>query len=294
MISGRHDCKFEPCPSGLSNHLRYIARVTILIDEGCELESFIISLLMIPTYHISDFPSPQSIAGQFMLERFERLTRPKNLQWPHKHSFYEVMWLTSGTSTNVIDYHQITVEPNSLFFISPGQLHLMSKAAGVTGYSLTFTEEFLQLHTTNKEIHLELSFLDNSYAAPYFQLDRADVAELQPVLSLLLKEITRPEKTPPIVGHLLFTFLHQIQRLVTKKNPAVQDVANAVKFKKFKKLLEKDFKTQRTIGYYSKKFSLTPHRINEICKQVSGRTAGEVNPTVWFCSKVGWCSYRTK
>lgn len=231
---------------------------------------------MIRVYHISDFPSTQTIAGKFMLERFESLPRPNNLQWPHKHSFYEVMWLTSGKATNVIDYHQITIEPNTLFFISPGQLHLMSKTTGVTGYSLTFTEEFLMMNSTDKDVHLGLSFLDNSYSSPWFKLNRKAVAELEPVLQILMKEITRPDKLAIIVGNLLFAFLNQVQRLVAERNPRVQDAASVVNLKQFKNLVEAHFKTQSKLPFYSDKLFLTPHRINQICKQVTGKTAGDI------------------
>ncbi|SEO05981.1 AraC-type DNA-binding protein [Mucilaginibacter gossypiicola] len=231
---------------------------------------------MIPTYNISDFPSFQAIGSHFMLERFECLQRPPKLLWPHKHSFYEVMWLTSGTSTNVIDYHRVTVEPNMLFFISPGQLHLMNKAESVKGFPITFTEQFLLLNTPNRDAIKEFGFLDNSYASPSFKLDNCAVTELVPVLDLMLDEIVRPEKSSFIISNLLFVFLNRIQRLIDVDTPSARDLSNVVRYKQLKKLIEDHFEKEGQIGFYADKLNLTAHRINEICKRVTGKPLGEV------------------
>jgi AraC family transcriptional activator of pobA len=234
------------------------------------------NLKMIPTYDIQDFPSFQAIEGQFMLERFEDLKRPPNLQWPHKHSFFEILWLTSGLSTNVIDYHQVTIEPNMLFFISPGQLHLMSKAEDVRGYSITFTEEFLLLNTNNKDMLLELSFLDNSYSGPSLKLNEAAISELQNVIALMQGEVELKQKSPAIIGHLLFVLLNKIQRVINTQHPESADLASTIKFKRFKKLVDDNFKLQSGLPFYADKLAMGPHRLNQICKQVINKTAGEV------------------
>ncbi|MDT3405437.1 helix-turn-helix domain-containing protein [Mucilaginibacter terrae] len=231
---------------------------------------------MIPIYNISDFPSFQAIDDQFMLERFESLQRPPKLQWPHKHSFYEIMWLTSGTSVNVIDYHQVTVEPDMLFFISPGQLHLMNHAQSVKGFSLTFTESFLLINATNKNALKEFAFLDNSYASPFFKLDSEAIAELSPILELMMNEVIRKEKSPLIIANLLFVYLNRIQRLINQQSTGDTDPNNVVRYKLLKKLIEDNFKTQNSIAFYADKLNLTSHRVNEICKAVTGKAVGVV------------------
>jgi AraC-like DNA-binding protein len=230
---------------------------------------------MFTTYHIDDFPSDHAIKGQFMLERFEKLQRPPNLQWPHKHSFYEIQWLTSGQSTNVIDYHQTIVAPETLFFISPGQLHQMSSAPKVKGYSITFTEAFLLLTGNDKERLLALSFLDNSYDVPYLKLTKKAIEELRPVLKLLEEEVLLSKKSPAIIGNLLFVLLHKIQRIIdSKRKPS--DPANVIRFKTFRQNIEEFYKKEKGLDFYAVNIGITVHRLNEICKLVSGKTAGEI------------------
>lgn len=77
---------------------------------------------MIPTYKIVDYPSDKNIENLFRLERFEELSWPQNLEWPHKHDFYEIIWVTEGVFTHTIDYHDILIQTDTLLVISPGQI----------------------------------------------------------------------------------------------------------------------------------------------------------------------------
>ena len=231
---------------------------------------------MIHTYNISDFPSFQSIENQFMLERFENLQRPPKMQWPHKHGFFEILWLTSGKSVNVIDYHQFMIEPNMLFFISPGQLHLMSNAEDVKGYSITFTEEFLLMNSGNKDLLLELNFLDNSYFDPALRLDNKSSAELYPVLEIMLYETSRAEKSAVIIGRLLQILLSKIQRIISIGHPQSLDLLATVKFKNFRQQVERNYKKETSLTFYANELNIGTHRLNEICKLVTGKTAGGI------------------
>lgn len=232
--------------------------------------------IMIPTYNISDFPSSKNIDNQIMIETFENLKRPENLQWPHKHNFYAIQWLTAGKASNIIDYHHITIQPDMLFFISPGQLHLMSRTDDIKGYTITFTEEFLLMHTPDKNALFELSFLDNSWSNPFLKLNPENISDIQPIIEILTDELNRKQKSEAVSGHLLFALLNRIQRILTVGETKNQDIGTVVKFKKFRRLVDEYFKTQHTLSFYSDKLHLSTHRINEICKKTSGIPAGEV------------------
>jgi hypothetical protein len=54
---------------------------------------------MFPTYHLHDFQSAHALFGQVVVECFEQLLHPATLHWPHRRSFYEILWLIEGTAT---------------------------------------------------------------------------------------------------------------------------------------------------------------------------------------------------
>lgn len=231
---------------------------------------------MFTTYNIEDFPSPRAIHGQFMLERFEDLTRPKNLQWPHQHSFYEIIWVKEGTSKHTIDYHDFDIDSDSLFFISPGQVHLLSQSENVVGYSIAFTSEFLLMNYFSQDAILELTFLDDSYANPFLALSQDAIDEIEPVIKLIIEETNRSNKSPVILNHLLFVLLNHIQRLVAVERKNILDSYQVITFKKFKKFIELHYKKETALSFYADLLSMSVHNLNEIIKKVTGRTAGEV------------------
>lgn len=231
---------------------------------------------MFTIYDIQDFPSPRAIEGQFMLERFENLTIPKNLKWPHQHSFYEILWVKEGTSKHTIDYHDVSIDSDTLFFISPGQVHMLSDSGKVIGYSITFTEEFLLMNHYNQDVILELTFLDDSYSNPFLRIAKDDIKEIEPVIEMIIAETEKRSKSPVIINHLLFVLLNRIQRLIANTQTVVLDSFQVITFKRFKKFIEIHYKRENSLPFYAGLLSMSVHNLNEIVKKVTGRTAGEV------------------
>ncbi|TSD63835.1 hypothetical protein FFF34_014800 [Inquilinus sp. KBS0705] len=116
---------------------------------------------MIKAISIGDLLNEPTKSIAFNVDRFEKMVTPENVEFPHKHDFYEILWITKGNSKQTIDYKEYKIDPYSLFFISPGQLHLFEEWEGVEGYCIMFTESFFLQLFQNKDILFELSYLDN-------------------------------------------------------------------------------------------------------------------------------------
>lgn len=228
---------------------------------------------MIPTYKIEDFPSGKAIENLFKLERFEELSWPKNLEWPHKYNFYQLIWLTEGAFTHTIDYHDITVKTDTLLITSPGQIHLLNSPEKVKGYSISFTEQFLLAHHTQESV-FELTFLDESLTTPYLCLDENARKELKAIIDPIMEELNRDEKAPIIINVLLFALLNRIQRLMNNAQPMVADSFQVLMHKKFKKLIEQYYKEEPELAFYADKMSISINYLNKIVKNVTGKTAG--------------------
>lgn len=52
----------------------------------------------------------------------------------------------------VFDTHNINA--NSLHFVSPGQIHALNRGAGVTGYVVIFSKEFMYLNTSDNMVNV--------------------------------------------------------------------------------------------------------------------------------------------
>ncbi|MBC8985186.1 helix-turn-helix domain-containing protein [Pedobacter sp. N36a] len=230
---------------------------------------------MIVTYQIEDFSSACPIPGQFMMDRFENIGRPINMVWPHKHSFYEILWLEKGPSLNTIDQHSFELSLDSIFFIAPGQIHELAKEEDLRGYSLMFTEDFLALGDAGLEVSTGLSFMEDTYAKPALALVEKELDGLFAALNLLYQETGRPDRSVNVIRHLLLTFLFQIKRMVGEAPASAKDNLQVMTLKKFKKLVDLNYMQETRLSFYADALFMTTAHLNEVLESINGKTAGE-------------------
>lgn len=230
---------------------------------------------MIVTYQIEDFSSACTIPGQFMMDRFENIGRPINMVWPHKHSFYEILWLEKGPSLHTIDQHSFELSLDSIFFIAPGQIHELAKEEDLRGYSVMFTEDFLALGDAGQEVFAGLSFMEDTYAKPALTLLEKELDVLSATLNMLHLETARTDRSANVIRHLLLTFLFQIKRMVAEAPASAKDNLQVMTVKKFKKLVDHYYKQETRLSFYADALFITTAHLNEVVKGISGKTAGE-------------------
>lgn len=228
-----------------------------------------------PAYSIGHFINQPGNRTGFEITRFEQMEEP-NVDDPHKHTFYEIIWVDEGESRQAIDYYEYQLTPQSLFFISPGQLHFFEEWAHLEGGSVLFTEDFFLLNQQNRDKLFELSFLDNFYANPLLQPTKDNFRDIRHTIELLWNEKLRTNYSPAICQALLHGLLGQIQRCVDlqmSKSPLKKYV---ILYKRLKNLLEQHFTENLPVSEYASRLHITQHHLNLVCKAVTGKTAGEV------------------
>lgn len=231
----------------------------------------------------------------FAITRFGEMVEP-DVDDLHKHTFYEIIWTDAGRSHQHIDYRAYAMEPHSLFFISPGQLHQFEEWQVLTGGSIFFTEEFFLLNQQNQDALFELSFLDNFYANPLVQPDAASYAGIRQLIGLLLDEYARPSASARVMQALLHALMGLIQRSVDveegrDRRPVpsgtgagaaptapvqLHPAAHMVLYKRFKRLLDQHYAEALTPGTYADRLAVIPHHLNHVVKRITGTTAGAV------------------
>ena len=46
----------------------------------------------------------------------------------HIHGFYQIIWFQQGIGTHYVDFKEYPITDNTLFFISPGQIHYFDES----------------------------------------------------------------------------------------------------------------------------------------------------------------------
>lgn len=228
-----------------------------------------------PQYTIGHFINQPHNPTEFEILRFGQMAEP-DVDDFHKHRFYEIVWTEKGTSKQIIDYNEYKVTPQSLFFISPHQVHHFEEWKPLTGGTILFTEDFYLLNRTDKNTLFELSFLDNLYTNPCITFTKKQFAGILNIIQQIETEHKRPDKNPDIIQAYLHILLAQVQRHLEAKSQAPVSKKYLVLFKQFKQLLEKHFTENKTAAFYANKLHVSPHHLNLICKDIANHTASEI------------------
>jgi AraC-like DNA-binding protein len=207
--------------------------------------------------------------------RFEEMEEP-DVDDIHKHTFYEIIWTEKGSSRQTIDYQEYEISPNTLFFISPNQVHQFEEWQPLVGGSILFTEDFFLLNYNNKHKLFEFTFLDNFYSNPCLHLEKDDFTEIKQTIDLISKEHSRKDRNLHISQALLHILLTQIQRCVDNTTEVIIPKKYIVIFKAFKNLLEAHYSQNNSVSFYAARLHITQHHLNMITKLVTGKTASEV------------------
>ena len=111
----------------------------------------------IPTYGLTSFSHPEFAGRQFQVEVFDA-NRHFKVSYPHRHDFFEVLYLKKGSGIHVIDSAEYKIEPPCIFFMSPGQAHKLELSKDVEGYIYIFADDYYLYDKNNHNRLLEFPF----------------------------------------------------------------------------------------------------------------------------------------
>jgi AraC-like DNA-binding protein len=228
-----------------------------------------------PFYTIGHFINQPTNRTEFEILKFDNMEEP-NVDDFHKHSFYEILWTEKGISKQIIDYNEYEVRPNSLFFISPNQVHHFEEWKPLSGGTILFTEDFYLLNRTNKDTLFELSFLDNLYSNPCIEFTKTEFTEILHLIHQIDREQNRKDKNSTIIQSYLHILLSQAQRHTENSEKIRSSKKYLIQFKEFKSVLEKHYSESKTAKFYAEQLNITQHHLNFICKEITNNTATQI------------------
>jgi AraC family transcriptional regulator, transcriptional activator of pobA len=236
-----------------------------------------------PFYHIGHFVNQPGDNLPYALVEFGAMAAPE-VDDVHKHTFYEIIWVSGGHSTQVIDYRTYTLGPGMLFFISPGQVHHFEEWQQLQGCSIFFTREFFVLGRAAQDSLLGLSFLDNVFAQPYLMPAPPHAEAINQCLALMRAEEQGAENgqapsNPPsnkVRQALLHLLVALIERAFSGERADQPPQRSVVIYKQLQALLEEHFRQQQPPSFYAEQLNITAHHLNLVMRQVTGHTTSAV------------------
>ncbi|OCK59897.1 AraC family transcriptional regulator [Bradyrhizobium sp. LMTR 3] len=199
------------------------------------------------------------------------------LPYPHRHDFYQIVWVTRGTGCHIIDSVKYEVRQNSLFFMAPGQIHDFTLSEDTLGHTISFSPEFFafRVHNRHSLIDIPIYSLENLNNALY--LDDMQAESFRQIMDAIIEEYTA-EKTghEDVIWSYLRIFLMKMSRIAVP--PAIADLSsrNLLLSRRFKSALEKNFGNINETAEYAKLLKVTERALNEATRQALGLTAAQL------------------
>jgi len=229
----------------------------------------------IPTLTIeSVHPDSDEHSRDFDFFRLEYFAKAINrLKAPHRHHFYAFIIVTRGQGRHDIDFQSYNLKPNRLFLIAPNQIHAWKKLRDVKGFVIFFTDSFIALSKGRKIMASWPVFRIDQPC--YIDLSHEEAMKWITEALVIEREFDQSDDFSRdaifySVGKLLVRASRLYQRLKPKKKPQEEWLFT------FQELIEKEFLNKKTPKEYAALMNITPNYLNSMCKQKSGKSAGEL------------------
>ena len=217
-------------------------------------------------FHDIDPNSPNE-EKNFFIGKIKHYAPPEGatLPLPHRHPFYEIIFVTQGEGIMKIDFVDRPMQKGSLYLMLPSQIHLPIYTGEFQGFLLRF----------DLSIFADKTFMENLsiFNFDYLAVEGAAYSSLENLLLSLHEEfVTNQALKQCTINNLLKLFLIQVQRLLPE---VVNETAQTTLFGALNTLLEENNYKINTPIFYAKKLKVPIKALNQAVKEYTGIPCGE-------------------
>ncbi len=193
---------------------------------------------------------------------------------PHRHNYYAIIWVKKGKGVHRLDLDKFDVEDNSVYCISPGQVHLLSVERPVEGYVISFTTDFINVSSESFAMVFESGIFNAFGHSPVIKVG----ADVQPDLEEMALKMFREYENyfllrAEILRGLLKIFLIYLTRNFAETTPEGLQSRNYQTVRSFFLLVDKYYTTKKLVSDYAGELAVTPNYLNEVVKKITGHPA---------------------
>jgi AraC-like DNA-binding protein len=195
------------------------------------------------------------------------------LTHPHRLDFYQVLWFKAGRKTHMVDFEMMTIEPNTLLFVSKNSVQMFSDEPELQALNVIFTDGFFS--RTSDDLHWLRSTILYNDLLTTSKLTIAADSELPDFYEKLLAELGKEKDNvqDDLLRLQLKTMLLKAERerrvqdfVEIKDSPQLRLVTE------FRTLLEISFIAYKQVSYYTDHMGISPKRLNHATQLILGET----------------------
>ena len=189
--------------------------------------------------------------------------------FPHRHAYYHLLWMSQASGTHLLDFEHHPVRANTVFFVSPGQLHAWESTIPPIGFAINFSADFFLQALPHAG--------DIAATAPVLHLSQAQHDELLPLLLEMEREFrSRAEGGIDIVRAYLVVLLTRLRRIGPRRAGDLVASRGDSLAGRFQRLVDQHYLDFDRLGEYARCLHTSERQLNEAVRQTLGKTAGQL------------------
>lgn len=228
-----------------------------------------------PIYSIQRF-NCNDVNSDFYINTFKNhLVDHSFVEEPHRHNSYVLVLFTNGSGTHDIDFDTFDIQPGSMFFMQPGQIHHWSLSDDIDGFVVFYSQEMYNLYFRQKTIEA-YPFYSGLGNSPEMIFGANELKAMELYFYQMLEEYqgNKIMKQDKIIN-LLDSIHIEIARKYNESH-VLETHSYNVKINDFDVLLEKNFRREKAPSFYASQLHITLKHLNRICNEILKKTTTQV------------------
>jgi AraC family transcriptional regulator, transcriptional activator of pobA len=239
----------------------------------------ILNLESLDNFHFGNFDEPPFRLGQPRVFHINRLEDYRNkLRFPlppHRKAFFDLIFITQGTSTRSKGLNQYTFGANDFFFLPAYQItEHQSMSEDCKGYFLQFDAQLFQNFGLHRCLD-DFSFLD-FLAQPIVPISPE---AQQPILNIFerIETIYNSNKTDDFqtISFYILALMSEVKRYVVQEKSATKNAASSLT-QQFKNALSQHIYQKQKVSEYADLLYVTSNHLNKCVKATTDKTAQDL------------------
>lgn len=174
---------------------------------------------------------------------------------PHTHYFYEILWFQEGNGTHTIDFVDYEVRPDTIFFISPGQIHHFDRPHGYRGVTIKMCKSLMKDSADTCALFMMYDVFHTFDSTPYYYITPDTATALHALVGQIEEESGRNGAfgNAEVLESLLRILLVKIIREGRKDGSRQLSSAKPshILFIRFRKAVEQEYARLHTVQEYA-------------------------------------------
>ena len=194
---------------------------------------------------------------------------------PHVLAFHDILLVTRGSGSILLDGESHAVAPGVVVFSLPGQMREWRLTSQLDGACLFFTEEFVADTFSDPRFLDQFIFFRASRRSGTLQLDAKQRSAFVRAFTDMQRELASFQKdATQSLRASLYQLLVLLNRWTIARYGEPADVSPNQFVERFRRLVERDFSRRHRVSDYADQLGVTPGHLNTLCRAHTQRSAG--------------------